>query len=382
MMHVLHLTNSFLPVTENWIYSQIVFNTACRSSVVCQYRENREQFPFEPVYPMYDKRSLFAELDMLFARWRARYRASCSGRIIRQLKPDVIHGHFSYESWRHILAILDSRIPLVTTFYGLDISKLPRRKVWRKRYALLFKYGAAFIVEGEFMAGRLAALGCPLSKITCIPIGVQIDAIRAVPRRPNDAEARVLFTGLGREKKGALDAAAAFAAVAKNRPNVFFDLIGDGRYRRPARRVLKKAGILDRCVFHGSVPVARYLELLGAADIVLSPSVTASDGDTEGGAPVTAIEAQVAGVPVVGTLHGDIPMVVKNGETGFLCPEHDHATLAANLERLVADPGLRMRMGKAAALRGAQRHDIRKQVEKITKVYLKVTSGSSRQAAV
>jgi colanic acid/amylovoran biosynthesis glycosyltransferase len=107
--------------------------------------------------------------------------------------------------------------------------------------------------------------------------------------------------------------------------------------------------------------------------------VTAADGDTEGGAPVTVIEAQAAGVPVAGTLHCDIPMVVKHGETGLLCPERDRTALAANLETLIASPERRAKMGAAAAKRALQRHDIKKQVEKITNVYEKVTARSSRR---
>jgi colanic acid/amylovoran biosynthesis glycosyltransferase len=377
-MHVLHLTNTFLPVTQNWVYSQIKFNTRCRSSVLCQYRENEAQFPHDHVYPMYRRRTLFSAVDMLLTRARARYRKSCSERIIGSIKPGVVHGHFSFESWRHIGAIAQSGIPLVTSFYGLDISKLPRKKVWRDRYVQLFEYGAAFIVEGEFMAARLSGLGCPLSKITCIPIGVPVEAIRAVPKRSGDAEIRILFTGLGREKKGGLDAAAAFATVAKRRADIHFDLIGNGPYRAPVKKILANAGVLDRCTFHGYVPVTRYLELLGGASIVLAPSVTAADGDTEGGAPVTVIEAQVAGVPVVGTQHCDIPMVVKNGETGLLSPEHDRTALSANLETLIANPELRGKMGAAAAKFASQRHDIKKQVEKIANIYEKVTARSSR----
>jgi colanic acid/amylovoran biosynthesis glycosyltransferase len=377
-MHVLHLANPFLPVTQNWVYSQIKFNTRCSSSVLCQYRENEAQFPYERVYPMYPKRTLFAQADMLLTRARARYRKSCSETIIGSLKPDVVHGHFAFESWRHIGAIAKSGIPLVTTFYGLDISKLPRKKVWRKRYVLLFEHGAAFIVEGELMAARLSDLGCPLSKITCIPIGVPVDAIRAVPKRRDDAVVRILFTGLGREKKGGLDAAAAFATVAERRADIHLDLIGNGPYRAPVKKLLAKEGVLDRCTFHGYVPWSRYLELLNGASIVLAPSVTAADGDTEGGAPVTVIAAQAAGVPVAGTLHCDIPMVVKHGETGLLCPERDRTALAANLETLIASPERRAKMGAAAAKRASQRHDIKKQVEKITNVYEKVTARSSR----
>jgi colanic acid/amylovoran biosynthesis glycosyltransferase len=187
--------------------------------------------------------------------------------------------------------------------------------------------------------------------------------------RDNKQVTRILFTGLGREKKGPLWAALAFSEVAKKHPDLHFDLIGTGKYLGPVRFTLEKAGLTDRCTFHGQVSVMRYLEILRSSDIVLAPSVTAADGDTEGGAPVTVIEAQVAGVPVVGTLHCDIPFVVKNGETGLLCAEKDATGLASNLEKLVVDVDLRKKMGRAAAIRAEEQHDIKKQVEKIVEIY-------------
>ncbi|MBN2189316.1 MAG: glycosyltransferase [Chitinispirillaceae bacterium] len=368
-MRILHLTRSFLPVTENWIYSQIAFNTSCQSSVLCQYRQNEEQFPHDAVYPAYRKRSLRAWFGLQLVRLRGSYSSTHALRTIRAVKPDILHAHFAPESCLHSAAIRGCGVPLVTTFYGLDISMLPRRARWRKRYARLFVDGAAFIVEGDFMAVRLAGLGCPPAKIHCIPIGVDIKSLRTLPRQKSNNAIRILFTGLGREKKGARYAADAFIAVAAKHPEVRFDLVGGGRYAAPVRDRLIKTGLIDKCSFHGMVPFTRYRELLSGADVVLAPSVTAASGDAEGGAPVTVIEAQAAGIPVAGTFHCDMPMVVKHGETGLLCPERDTAALSASLERLIVDSALRIKMGAAAAERAAQRHDIRKQVEKIRDVY-------------
>lgn len=373
-MHILHVVHCFLPVTENWIYSQIVFNTRCRSSVLCQYRLNNKQFPFERTYSAHKELSLSARLFLLEARIRGRYRSGFTARVIREARPDIIHGHFANESWGHLAAVRQSGIPLVTTFYGIDVSKLPRRTVWRKRYAGLFDYGAAFIVEGTYMAEKLAALGCPAGKIHCIPIGVDLAAFNALPARRRGDTVRILFVGLGREKKGSADAASAFITAAGRYPNIRFDVVGDGPYRKPMEQRFRETGIFDLCTFHGFIPVTRYRELLSSTDIVLAPSVTAADGDTEGGAPVTVIEAQAAGIPVVGTLHCDIPMVVLNNETGLLAAEHDSAALSANLEKLIQDTDLRKRMGSAAIVHAKCRHDIRKQADRISEVYLEACS--------
>jgi colanic acid/amylovoran biosynthesis glycosyltransferase len=59
--------------------------------------------------------------------------------------------------------------------------------------------------------------------------------------------------------------------------------------------------------------------------------VTASDGDTEGGAPVSLIEMAATGMPIVSTTHCDIPEVIKPGITGLLAPEKDVEALVNHL---------------------------------------------------
>jgi colanic acid/amylovoran biosynthesis glycosyltransferase len=55
--------------------------------------------------------------------------------------------------------------------------------------------------------------------------------------------------------------------------------------------------------------------------LLLAPSITAEDGDTEGGAPVTIIEAAASGMPIVSTRHCDIPNVLGESNAKFLAEE-------------------------------------------------------------
>jgi colanic acid/amylovoran biosynthesis glycosyltransferase len=68
--------------------------------------------------------------------------------------------------------------------------------------------------------------------------------------------------------------------------------------------------------------------------VYLAPSVTAIDGDCEGGAPVSLIEAGASGMIIVSTRHCDIPGVIDEGRTGWLSEEHDTDAMAANLIRV------------------------------------------------
>ena len=62
------------------------------------------------------------------------------------------------------------------------------------------------------------------------------------------------------------------------------------------------------------------------------------------GTPVSLIEAQASGRPIVSTRVGGIANIVKEGETALLCESDDAATFAAHLLRLVEDDNLRHEM--------------------------------------
>jgi colanic acid/amylovoran biosynthesis glycosyltransferase len=202
-----------------------------------------------------------------------------------------------------------------------------------------------------------------------VPIGVDIEKISAavVPKDPSVL--KIMFVGLEREKKGPLFAAAAFARIAAANKNVELHVVGDGPYRAPVGKLLAGAGVIDRCIFHGYISFEGYCTLLGRMDIVLAPSVTTENGDTEGGAPVVVIEAQSAGIPVVGTLHCDIPSIVIHDKTGLLCAERDIDSLAKNLGRLVSDRGLLEKLGRAARIHAREHFSIRRQVKNLNEIY-------------
>ena len=75
--------------------------------------------------------------------------------------------------------------------------------------------------------------------------------------------------------------------------------------------------------------------------------MTASDGDTEGGAPVTLIELSATGMPIVSTTHCDIPNVVRDGKSGLLAPERDVDGLAERLRWMIENSEKWPAMGKA-----------------------------------
>jgi len=90
------------------------------------------------------------------------------------------------------------------------------------------------------------------------------------------------------------------------------------------------------------------------------------------GTPVTVLEAMAMGLPVVAT---DVPgcrEAVVHGETGFLVPPRDVEQLTWAIQRLVEDPELRQRMGRAGRARVVQHFAVERIVEQYLELYAEI----------
>ena len=101
----------------------------------------------------------------------------------------------------------------------------------------------------------------------------------------------------------------------------------------------------------------------------LQASVTAADGDGEGGAPVVLLDAQAAGMPVVATHHADIPEYVVDGHSGLLAPERDVEALSECIRTLVEDPQRWAAMGRAGRRHVEQNYNVVTQCAALEDIY-------------
>jgi len=70
--------------------------------------------------------------------------------------------------------------------------------------------------------------------------------------------------------------------------------------------------------------------------------------------PTVAMEAMAVGRPLIATRMGGLTDLVIDGETGMLIPPNDHDALRQAIATLLADPGLRARMGQAGQRKVAE----------------------------
>jgi glycosyltransferase involved in cell wall biosynthesis len=127
-----------------------------------------------------------------------------------------------------------------------------------------------------------------------------------------------------------------------------------------------ESGVGERMRFLGSR--ADVADILVAGDVLL----LASRGDGMEGMPAIAIEAGLAGLPVVAYSVAGVPEVVVDGTTGLLAPPGDIDALTERLVALVLDPELRARLGSAARTRCRGRFDIQSVAPLYARVYEEV----------
>ncbi len=373
---IVHLITPYLFHTGSWVYSQLTGVKNFSNIVFTQRRENAELFPFREVFSPEDFGYFKNISNKIYRRITDDYGLYFS-KVTRDLHPRMFHAHLGFEAARWLAFVKNSGLPLITTFYGLDVSQFGRLEKWKKRYKILFDYGAVFLAEGSFLKKQLVDLGCPPDKVIVQHLGVSVAdyPMKEYGKKKNDGRTVILQASTFREKKGIEYSLQAIAQVVRVVPNIEFRLIGCGDTIEADRAILSlidRLGISRYVKLLGSKPHRTTIEQMFEADIFLHPSVTASSGDNEGGAPVAIIEASAVGLPIVSTMHADIPEVVRNGETGWLVPERNSDLLAKKLLDFINFPEKRILFGRAGREYVSSEYNLSIQMKKLEEIYSRI----------
>jgi colanic acid/amylovoran biosynthesis glycosyltransferase len=236
--------------------------------------------------------------------------------------------------------------PLVAHFHGYDVSSYVRH-FGHLTYRHLFREGDAFLAVSERMRARLIALGADAARVHVQRYPVDTRRLQPVPSsRPEDGPVKLLSVARLVEKKGLAYAIRGVARAVACGADVEYGIIGGGPLADDLKALTGQLGMSERITFHGALPHAEVLAAMRRCDVLVVPSVTATNGDEEG-SPVTIIEAMALGLPVLSTWHSGIPETVHDTVTGLLVPEADDLALSNALLKLVREPALRARLGAA-----------------------------------
>ncbi|HWN66292.1 MAG TPA: glycosyltransferase family 4 protein [Haliangium sp.] len=289
--------------------------------------------------------------DAAFAHWLA----PCGAALALAAPPGLRLVAIAHSGDVHLLRRLGLATPLAWALLGR-----------RARLACVSEHVRERLLGGVRPAWLARALR---ARSLVTPMGVDVERWRAVAaqvagQRAGEAQGAgaaergtgrrtVLFLGRLVPIKGV---AVLFEAVARLPPvcsPVRVIVAGDGPLR--AELAARARALADRCAIElvGEVRGAARDRLVASADVLVLPSLPVAGGRSEG-APVTALEAMAAGVPVVASRTGGLAELPPG--TATLVPPGDAAALAQGLARCLTDDALRGQQ-IAAASRWVARHD-------------------------
>ncbi|HWG85411.1 MAG TPA: glycogen synthase [Deinococcales bacterium] len=296
--------------------------------------------------------------------------------LLENVDADIVHCHTWYTHLGGVLAKLSYEIPLVVTVHSLEPLRPWKREQlgggydvasWVERNALEMA-DAVIAVSNGAKEDVLRHVDVNPERLHVIYNGIDTDEYRYSPQ--DDALTRfgidrsvpyVLFVGRITRQKGIVHLVRAIkhldpgigvvlCAGAPDTPEIAREMEEGVRAAQASRpNVQWIAEMVDK-------PTVR--QLYSHASVFCCPSVYEPFG-------IINLEAMACETPVVASAVGGIPEVVVDGETGILVPfeaeddpsfeptdpEGFERDLAAAINRLMADPGLRERMARAGRQR-------------------------------
>ena len=284
-----------------------------------------------------------AEMD-LAAAWRL-------SRVLKQLKPDIVHAHDPHGVAMASIALSMSTLPAPPRLVASRRVDFHMRRSALSRWK--YRQVDCFICASDAIRQIVVSDGIPRERAVTVHEGIDLGRVAAAPPAelhkelwlPHEAPLVGNVAALV-PHKGQRHLVDAAALVLPKHPDARFIIAGEGELRAALEHQIRQHHLEKHVILAGFR--TDILSLHKAFDLFVMSSVTEGLG-------TSILDAMACGKPVVGTTAGGIPEVVVDGETGLLVPPRDAEAMAAAIVRLLADRALRERMGAAGLARVRER---------------------------
>ena len=286
-------------------------------------------------------------------------------RLLRQLRPTVVHAHDAHGVAMAALARSMAGSVSPTRFvaarrvdFHVGANALSR---WKYRQV------ECFVCASVCIRSMLTKDGIASDRTTVVYEGVDFERIDAAPLvdvhkelwLPHGAPLVGNVAALVPHKgqRYLIDAA---ARVVRAVPDARFVVVGGGELAKTLQRQIKHLHLEKHVFLTGFRPDV--LSLLKSFDLFVMSSTTEGLG-------TSVLDAMACGRAVVATKAGGLPEMVVNGETGLLVPIRDHDALADAIVHLLRNEAQRDQFGQAGLARARRVFNAQRMVDETLNVY-------------
>lgn len=285
-------------------------------------------------------------------------------KIIDEFQPDIVHTHASKAGTLGRLAAFSAKVPVVVhTFHGHVFHSYfnkTKTAIFKKIEQNLAKKSACIIAISDKQLEELSSIHkiAPVEKFKVIPLGFDLSRFQtdylikrtSFRKAYNIKEDEVAIGIIGRlvpVKNHDFFLKALRIVLDKTTKNVRAFIVGDGEDREKIRTQAQELGIayIEDNFDKTTAPLC-FTSWIKEIDHVNAGMDIVALSSLNEGTPVSLIEAQASGTPIVSTNVGGIENIVLDKLTGLLSDLEDVEQYAQNLLTLVENENLRLEMQK------------------------------------
>ncbi|MGA2675391.1 MAG: glycosyltransferase family 4 protein [Methanobacterium sp.] len=234
------------------------------------------------------------------------------------------------------------KTPYINTVHGEEFYLSKR---YNTLFALKWLINNSFktITNSTATKDSYSRLDLNEDKFQVIPFGVDINFFKPLNTPKNEEVFQILSVGYLIERKGFKYLIKAVKKVLKEYNNVTLKIIGSGPLKNKLQYLITELKLVNQVKLIGNVSDNELLHLYNSSDLFILPSITDTQGNTEG-LGVVLLEAMACELPVIGSKVGGIPDIIIDNETGLLVNEKDILELSMKIKYLIDNKELRQKL--------------------------------------
>lgn len=276
-------------------------------------------------------------------------------QIIEEFQPDIVHTHAAKAGALGRRAAKACGVPVIVhTFHGhvfhsyFGKAKTLLYKIIERRLA---KISTGIIAISPMQKQELSAVHsiCSPDKIKVIPLGFDLLKFREnlaekrTETRQNwklkDDEVAVAIVGRLAPIKNHGLFLDVLALLAEKGIRARYFIVGDGQEKTMIEKRAKE--LEDQ--YGLNIELTSWIKDIATFNTGMDIICLSSDNE---GTPVSLIEAQASGVPVISTNVGGVKDILDEGNTGFVVPKKDPEAFAEKLQLLIENKEIRTKMSQ------------------------------------
>ena len=198
-------------------------------------------------------------------------------------------------------------------------------------------------------------------KIVIVPLGVDLTQFSARPQ-PATGTFAIVFVGRIEEQKAQHILLRALRLIKDRGHRVHLTLVGDGPTRKLIEDLVRELDIASEVTLTGAQNHDKVLDYYRQSNAFVCSSYAE-------GLPVVLMEAMAMEIPCVSTWITGIPELIRDNVDGLLVPPASPVHIADAVERLITDPALAERLGKAGRQRIEEKYNLGRNVPLLAEAF-------------